>query len=531
MDPRDKGFDLRWEKDVWITVRDGVRICVDICRPDAPGRFPALVGFSPYQKDLNYLPRTQPFGHREIGDPPFFVSHGYAMIYGDTRGTGKSEGYFQFLSREEQYDYYDTIEWAAAQPWCNGNVGMCGVSYYAMIQYLTAALQPPHLKCILPWEGEADLYRDGTYHGGIFHQGWWAAYYSHIVGRQLLESPRDINPTLFSYNMLYQIMAHRLDGPFWRERSPSFDKIKTPMYSVGNWDGLAFHLRGNMEAFMRVQAPKKLRVHVGGHTELFYSEEGQKEMLRWYDYWLKGIDTGIMTEPPVKLFIRGPNRYRFENEWPLARTKWTRYYLHAGRAHAVDSMNDGLLSTDLPRDDKPVTYPAHSPTYELTHFGKPVITFCTEPLKEDTEITGPINLVMWVSASEKDMDIFAKIQDVPPEGPSTLVTKGWLKASHRKVDPVLSKPWRPYHTHDEEEYLRPGEIVPVQVEIWPTCNVFKAGHRVRLDISSHDSAVLDRRHGSSEPNNHYDGVYKIGTNTIYHDSERPSYLLLPIIPS
>jgi len=138
---------------------------------------------------------------------------------------------------------------------------------------------------------------------------------------------------------------------------------------------------------------------------------------------------------------------------------------------------------------------------------------------------------MWVSASEKDMDIFAKVQDMPPEGPSTLVTKGWLKASHRKLDPVLSKPWRPYHSHDEEEYLRPGEIVPVQVEIWPTCNVFKAGHRVRLDISSHDSAVLDRRHGSSEPNNHYDGVYKIGTNTICHDSERPSYLLLPIIPS
>ena len=527
MSSKADSYKILWEKDVWVTARDGTRLCVDVCRPDAPGRFPALVGgVGPYQKDLNYLPRKSPFDHREVAPQEFFVPKGYAVVYGDVRGTGKSEGYYQFFNKEEQRDLYDLIEWTATQAWCDGNVGMCGVSYYAVNQYLAAAMQPPHLKCIMPWEGNTDRYRDGYYHGGIFNQGYVGWWFPHIMGRQLLESPADQNPSIFSYNLIHQAMSNRLDGPFWQERSPSavFDRIKVPMYSVGNWDGVGLHLRGNLEVFMRVNCPKKLRVHVGGHTEAFYSEEGQMEMLRWYDYWLKGIDNGIMSEPPVKLFIRGPDKFRFENEWPLARTQWTKYYLHAGPAKAVGSVNDGLLSTDLPGDEKPTAYPAHSPTYELTRAGKPVITFCSQPLEEDTEVTGPINLVMWVSATEKDMDIFAKVQDMAPDGSTIRLTKGWLKVSHRKLDPDLSTPWRPYHSHDEEEFLRAGEIVQVQVEIWPTCNIFKAGHRIRLDISSHDSPALDF------PHFHYDGIYKIGQNTIYHDAERLSYLLLPLIP-
>jgi predicted acyl esterase len=480
----------------------------------------------PYVKDLNYLPPGIPFVHREVGNPKYFVPRGYVMVYADSRGTGKSEGYYQFFSSEEQNDFYDVIEWAAKQPWSNENVGLCGVSYYAISQWLVAALQPPHLKCIVPWEGFTDLYRDAVYHGGLLDVGFPSHWWTHIRARQILESPPDIDPRIFSFNMIHQVLTHRLDGPFWWSRSASarFDKIKTPVYSVGNWEGVGLHLRGNLEGYVRVNAPKKLRVHVGYHTAGFYSEEGQMDMLRWYDYWLKGKDTGIMSEPPIKLFIRGPNEYRFENEWPLARTQWTKYYLHEGPANATKSMNDGKLSTDPPGDAKPVTYPTHMPTYVMTAKGKPVITFSTEPLGEDTEVTGPMNLVMWVSSSTKDMDIFARLMDVPPKGHPEQLTRGWLKVSHRKLDPNLSKPWRPVHSHDEEIFLKPEDIVQVHVELWPTCNVFKAGHRIMLDISSHDGIMRDW------PHYHYDGVYKLGTNTIYHDSKRPSYLLLPIIP-
>jgi putative CocE/NonD family hydrolase len=264
-----------------------------------------------------------------------------------------------------------------------------------------------------------------------------------------------------------------------------------------------------------------LQVHIGGHTDAFYSDEGKIEMLRWYDYWLKGKDTGIMDEPPVKLCIRDSVdkcTWRFENEWPLARTKYTKYYLSTETAGAVDdAMHDLRLTSAPPAEDGEITFPSGPEAYARGRRGQPTVTFVTDPLAEDVEITGHSNLVMWVSSETDDMDVFAYLRNMAPDGHVETATRGILKVSHRKLDPELSTPYRPYHTHDQEQKLEPGEVVPVEVEIWATSMIFRKGHRIRLDVQPHDG-------------DHYFAAYKLKNNSIYTGGERASYVLLPVVP-
>jgi predicted acyl esterase len=281
-------------------------------------------------------------------------------------------------------------------------------------------------------------------------------------------------------------------------------------------------LRGNIEAYVRSASKnKKMQVHIGGHTDAFYSDEGKHEMLRWYDYWLKGKDTGIMDEPPVKLCVRtsvDECDWRFENEWPLERTRYTKYYLGQQDAGAVDdAMHDLSLSLTPPKAGNEIVFPSGPEAYERGQDGRPTVTFVTEPLAGDVEVTGHINLVMWVSSETDDMDVFAYLRDMAPDGSVETATRGVLKVSHRKLDATLSKPYLPYHTHDEEQKLDPGQIVPIEVEIWATSMVFEKGHRIRLDVQPHDG-------------DHYFAAYKLGNNSIYTGGDRASYVLLPIIP-
>jgi len=477
----------------------------------------------------------------------------------DTRGSGKSPGQLDPASYQESLDAYDCIEWVARLPWCSGNVGTMGVSYNAVFQWKVANLQPPSLKAIIPWEGWADQYREQAYHGGIFSQGFNMNWHTRNTAWHLLGKPRSYNPDAYNNNMLWDYMRNDLDSDYWRQRSAKWDKITVPLYSAGNWSGFALHLRGNTEAFMCAASKhKKLRIHTGTHFHPFHSEEGRMDQLRFMDYWLKGIDTGIMDEPPVKLQIRTggslkPYPFRFENEWPIGRTQWTKMYLKiepktSGKSKYVENPQwrqlqaisvplrdvDGELVNIPPKKTGKLTYPASVPSRPgKTPRG---ISFETPPMENDTEITGPVVLNLWVSSTSEDMDIFATIRNIDTDGkdvceagqrgePLPCVTKGWLRASHRKLDPKRSLPYRPYHSHDERQWLKPGEIVECQVEIWPTSMVFKKGHRIRLDITPVDGVGAQHFW-------HFHADYNFGAeSSIYSGGDKESYLLLPVIPS
>ena len=546
--PRD--WKMIIEKDVRIPLRDGGYLCGDIFRPDcAEEKFPVIMNIGPYQKDKVWVPpptleeKPNPNMNWETANPEWWVPRGYALLRVDTRGSGKSPGQSEPSSYQEAVDCYDSIEWVAKNAWCNGNVGTLGVSYHAAFQWKVAGLQPPSLKAIIPWEGRADQYRDQAYHGGIFAMGFIASWHNRNTAWHLLGKPRAYNPDSFNNNMLWNYMRNDLDSEFWRQCSARWEKVKVPLYSCGNWGGFAMHLRGNTEGYMLAASKhKKLRIHTGSHYHPFHSEEGRIDQLRFLDYWLKGIDTGIMDEPPVKLEIRtggelkpaGAYEFRFENEWPLARTQWTKFYLDIEReaSDAKDAVEGSLVTAPVKKEGK-LTYPGSAPSRP----GKAPrgISFTTPPLEKDTEVTGPIVLKLWVSSSTEDMDIYATIRNIDADGKDVseigqqedevpCVTKGWLRASHRKLDAEKSLPYRPYHAHDEHQWLKDGEVVECDVEIWPTSMVFKKGHRIRLDISPVDG------HGSLYFT-HFHADYNQGArNTVYAGGARSSYLMLPIIP-
>lgn len=521
-------YGVMFEQDVPIPVRDGTVLRADVYRPDAPQgeTFPVLMSLSPYQKALDrILPHEAPFTHVERPEPDWWTSRGYVLVFVDTRGTGTSPGQSDLLSMQEARDYYDAIEWSAVQPWSNGKTGLVGVSYYAITQWNVASLQPPSLTTIMPWEGWSDTYRDSVFHGGVFNQGFYGRWWLDVRGKQLLEHTRADNSAALSEDLMYNFMAHHMDSDWWDsvKSRAQFDKIAVPLYSSGNWGGWNHHLRGNIEGFVRSASEhKKLQLHIGGHTDAFYSDEGKDDLLRWYDYWLKGIDTGIMDEPPIKLCVRtdvDECEWRFENEWPLARTEYVRYYLTDEPADTVDdAVHDMRLSPTPPAREGALSYAAGPEAYRRGLAGLPTATFVTEPLTEPVEVTGHINLVMWVSSETDDMDVFAYLRKMSPDGAVQTATRGILQVSHRKLDPELSTPHRPYHTHDEEQKLTPGEIVPIEVEIWATSMVFGEGDRIRLDVNAHDGQ-------------HYFAAYNLLDNTIYTGRERASYVLLPLVPA
>jgi putative CocE/NonD family hydrolase len=548
------------EKDVAIPMRDGTILYADVFRPDGGSeRFPAIMNISVYQKDKLWVPpadleeKANPHMNWETVNPEWWCPRGYACVRIDSRGSGRSPGKSEPSSYQESVDFYDAIEWIAKRGWCSGNIGTLGISYHASSQWRVANLQPPSLKCIIPWEGRADQYRDQAYHGGIFALGfignWWLTHTAH----HLLGRPRSYNPDSFSRDMLYEYMRNDLDSEFWRMSSARWDEIRLPVYSVGNWGGYSLHLRGNTEGFMNAASKqKKLRIHTGTHFHPFHSEEGRLDQLRFLDQWLKGIDTGIMDEPPVKLEIRTggsekPYPFRFENEWPLARTQWTKFYLQPERdPSAAPDAVEGVLSKTAPKQEKNLTYPASGMTKAGVASGSSLsttagsgtrngVSFELGPVAEATEITGPLVLKLWVSSTSEDMDMFVTLRNVGPDGKDVWevgqhgqpvpLTKGTLRASHRKLDPEKSLPYRPYHPHNERLWLEPGKPVECDIEVWPTCIVLQKGHKLRVDIQPRDGI-------GSAPYTHYHGDYNAGAmNTIYTGGDRASYLLVPVIPA
>jgi uncharacterized protein len=536
------------EKDVQVPMRDGSVIYADVFRPDTGGeRVPIVMNLSVYQKDKVWVPpedleeKPNPYMNWESANPTWWCPRGYAIVRVDARGSGKSPGRSQPSSYEESLDYYDAVEWFAKREWCSGKVGTLGISYLAASQWRLANLNPPSLKAILPWEGRADQYRDQVYHGGILAIGFIGSWYLTHTAHHLLGKPRTYNPDAFNNNVMWEYMSRDLDSEWWRASSAKWDQIQVPVYSAGNWTSHSLHLRGNTEAYMCAASKhKKLRIHSGTHFHAFYSEEGRMDQLRWFDYWLKDIDSGIMDEPPVKLEIRtggkkGRYEFRYENEWPIARTQWTKWYLSIDRDPNGDpDAVEGQLLASAPKHEKKLTYSASAGGGHGGGHSRTGASFSTPPVEKATEITGPLAMNLWVSSTSEDMDIMVTLRnigpdgkdvwEVGPQGGQTNLTKGWLRASHRRLDEKKSLPYRPYHSHERREPLKPNEPVECQVEIWPTSIVLQKGHRLRVDIQPKDGV-------GTSVYTHYHADYNAGAqNSLYSGGDKQSYLLVPVIP-
>lgn len=556
-------YKMKEEKNIYVKMRDGVRLACDIYRPDVEGRFPALLSMGPYGKDIQTLnvprrPRHKSeWGAIEAGDTEFFVNRGYVHVINDVRGTGYSEGKYDICQKKEQEDGYDLVEWIAQQPWCNGRVGMLGISYYAFIQYLVAAQQPPHLKAIFPQDGWGDVYRDVSHQGGILMHGWlprqftagilgWNAtpaslsmYSEEELNRRVEKWKNNevVNKSVDLYNsllfpqfkpLLFDWLINEFDGPYYWERSAytKYDKIKIPTYlgSEVHAYPVAMHLPGAFSAWTGIKAPKKLAIRPAAPEVPFH--EFHDEILRWYDHWLKGVDTGIMDEPPIKVWVREAERWKYADEWPLPETKWTNYYLSAEKLMKESPPTPGEVPDSF----------THKPVLPITRMSSPVepmpdyLSYTTEALKEDTEIIGHIALYLFASISGDDADFIVKVKDVSPDGSEFVLSRGWLKASHREVDKERSKAWQPYHPHTSAKPVAPEEINEYAIEIRPVSSLFKKGHKINLEIWGCDYPSDPVDLTLSWPTWSHLSYDKEVSYKIYHSLKYPSRLLLPIIP-
>ena len=569
------GMHIDW--DAPITMADGLVLRADIFGPVNRARYPVILSYGPYAKGLAFQDGYPSAWQRmvsehpdvaygssnrhqnwEVVDPEKWVPHGYVCVRVDSRGTGRSPGYIDPFSPRETRDLYECIEWAGVQPWSNGKVGLSGVSYYGINQWHVASLQPPHLAAMCVWEGAADWYRDMTHHGGILNT-FWANWFdmqvktvqhglgtrgarSRVTGNLVCgdETLSDKELYLNRCDFGDEILAHPLDDAYHRARSPLWERITVPFLSAANWGGQGLHPRGNFEGFVRAaSAHKWLEAHGLEHWTHFYTDYGVTLQRRFFDHFLKGTDNGWERQPKVQLQVRHVDHFieRHEKEWPIARTQWARFYLDP---------RDQSLRRDPVRSDEAVTYEG---------FGDGV-TFVSPPLETETEITGPLAAKLFVSSATTDADLFLVFRVFTPDlrevvfmgavDPHTPVAQGWLRASHRKLDRELATEYRPYHTHDEPQPLRPGEVVPLEIELWPTSIVVPAGYRIALTVRGRDyewakstGARLSnfknelRGCGPFLHDDPRDRPAEVcgGKVTLHVGPEREAYVVLPVVPT
>ena len=569
------GMKITWHQP--IPMDDGTVLRADVFAPIADGRYPVILTYGVYAKGLAYQDgyphqwkkmvedhpeilegSTNKYQNWEVTDPERWIPHGYIVIRVDSRGAGWSPGVMDCNSAREIEDLYQCIEWAGTQPACNGKVGMLGISYYASNQWRVAGLHPPPLAAIIPWEGQNDRYRDSGYHGGILSefQKLWAKHQvvniQYGLGARAKKNPNTgesvAGPVTLSdeelaknrVDVFEDLKRHPLDDEWHRSRSADLAKVTLPLLTCANWGGQGIHPRGNFNGFTETNAKEKwLEVHGDSHWSLFSSGYGLALQKKFFDHFLKGMDNGWEKMPRVTLNVRHPGEkfvLRHEHEWPLARTQWTKLYLDvAGRA----------LSP------KPIDTPAKI-QYEA--LGSGVLFSMT--LDRPTEITGPIAAKLFISSSTTDADLFLVVRVFDPSGkeltfmgstdPNTPIANGWLRASHRRLDPKKSKPWQPYHPHDRVEPLAPGDVYEGDVEILPTSIVLPAGWRVVLNVRGRDyeyegelsefgKAFHYGTRGTggmthNDPDSRPKAVFD-NRVTIHSGGDRQSWAVLPIIPA
>ena len=572
------------DKDVPMTTRDGVVLRADVYRPDGPGRFPVLLSRLPYDKN----------GRRRPGDIDVFVEHGYVVIIQDTRGRFASGGDEYYPLIWEGQDGHDAVEWVASLPYSNGRVGTMGQSYLGATQYLLAPTRPPHLRAAFPASAAADFHQAWIYHtGGAFELGWQIPY-AILMARDTIarrgltrtllpELERDIAPaptpwappiTEEAYRRLPLMgWAERLspvaryvadylkepaDGPaYWKiNLERQFGEIDVPMYHVTSWYDIFLH--GGLASFTGLtrgaateaaRAAQKLLIgpwaHLFPYTSPTSTGTGDIDFgpaalidlheiqLRWFDHWLKGVDTGLLDEPPVKLFVMGENRWRDEREWPLARTRYTPYYLHGG-GRANGAGGDGRLGLEPPGEEPPDRFvydpadpvPTRGGNTLILAMGvmdqRPVearddvLVYTSAPVTEALEVTGPLVVTLHVASSAPDTDFTAKLVDVRPDGFAQNLADGIARARYR-LSRTAPTP------------LVPGEVTELTVDLWATSHVFLPGHRLRLEVSSSNFPRFDRNLNTGG-DQATETRWQTARQTVFHDGRHPSRILLPVIP-
>ena len=518
------------ERDVAVALRDGVRIYVDVYRPLDGQPAAPLIAWGPYGKHVPNEPERFPHAglkaeHMsaitpfEGPDPVFWVPRGYAVVTVNKRGTWYSEGVATYLSPEEAEDFYDVIEWAGTQPWSNGKVGLTGVSYLASSQWRVAELNPPHLAAINPWEGWADTYREVAYHGGIPDTWFWPYLWTRWgASSTQIEDWRA------------EMREHPYFDAFWASKAADFAKIRTPAFIVASWSDQGLHTRGTLEGFKHIgSAHKWLQVHGRKKWAYYYEPESVARLQVFFDHFLKGLPTVLGDWPAVRLEIRERayvGAMRGEAEWPLARTRYTKLYLDA---------HSGLLSAAPAARVGQIRYEAVCGVPEADH-----ATFDIQ-FEEATELTGHMKLRVFMSAEgADDLDVFVAVQMLDARGAPVKfpyyaqfedgpVALGWLRASQRALDPAKSTDSQPVLAHNRSQKLESGEIVPLDIEIWPSGTRFEAGESLRLVVQGSE---INKYPKISAPVyfRHEDTVNR-GLHVIHTGGEYASYLLVPLIPT
>lgn len=549
-------YEIIVERNVKIPVSDGTLIDADIWRPKNEGKFPAIFGFHPYDQTGHTAPiyprgmvptgslgigsgREKGNASLESGDPNFYVRRGYVHIIANVRGTGKSEGQFQMMGSKEVQDGYDVIEWIAQQAWCDSNVALLGVSYFAFLAMFIAALQPPHLKCMFTMCASTDLYRDIFYHGGILGYEWqttWCKKFDNVrpynysitkLGEEKYKQAikevlqdEDIravpvlvealkNPEVGGNSLIVDILLNSYYNDYWKERTINYDKISVPSYIGCCWAHYGLHLPAAFRSWENIKAPKKMLIGPGVFMDRPLYQLAY-ESLRWFDLWLKGIDTNIMSGYPIKIFVNNDNQWKETTDWPLPETRFTTFYLH----------ENGLLS-----EHEHWPYEGQT-SFDDSPYGRSQIEFWTSSFVEDTEIIGPMLLNMYASTTDNEMFLFATILYLDEKDNEKILSRGWLRGTHRKVDKQISKPWLPYHPHEELKPLKPGEIYEFNIPIVPLGNLFKAGTRLGLRIASTDDAPgMPYEPTAARGHLRRQGSARV---SVFHNEEYPSHLLLPI---
>jgi len=554
------------ERNVPAKMHDGITLRADVYRPKADGKFPVLLVRTPYDKQ-----GTTYFAMKA-------AARGYVVIAQDVRGRFESEGEWYTFKNESQ-DGYDTVEWAAALPYSNGKVGMFGGSYVGATQFLAAIAHPPHLAGICP-DVTAANYHDGwTYQGGAFEQwfneSWTSGLAENTMRRRaeanwapeqsirvlplkdypVLAPPTDAGIAKYFTDWL----AHPNFDDYWKQISieDHYGQIQVPVFNTGAWYDI--FQGGTLRNYMHLKTAagtdaakhgQRLLMYLGGHAGSPQAEKigdvnfGSKApidldeaILRWYDWLLKGQQNGVEHEKPVKIFVMGKNEWREEDDWPLARAKSTRYYLHStGASNGV--AGDGALNTSAPASEKQDQF-VYDPNDPVPTLGGPlccgplstgigpqdqrtaetrndVLNFTTPAFTQDTEVTGPVSLDLWVSSSAVDTDFTGKLLDVWPNGYAQNLTEGILRMRYR-------------NSQEKPELANPGEVYHITVDLWSTSNIFLAGHKLRLEVSSSNFPRFDRNMNTGEDQSRATRFVK-ATNTIYHDKAHPSALVLPIVP-
>jgi putative CocE/NonD family hydrolase len=560
------------ERNIAAKMRDEVTLHADIYRPKADGQFPTILQRTPYDKR----------GGTDFGLKA--AARGYVVVIQDVRGRYSSEGEW-YTFKNESSDGYDTVEWAAALPYSNGKVGMWGGSYVGATQMLAAIAHPPHLAGICPVV-TASNYHDGwTYQGGAFEQwfneSWTSGLAQDTLNRTVQSNTNAMKGistlpltdySLFNFQSLpvglnsiaslapyfSDWLAHPGYDDYWKRLSieEHYADITVPALSIAAWydifqggtlrnyQGIKAH--GGSEAARNGQ---HLLVTIGGHAgggrkigdvdfgpaALEY-DEGEIT-LRWYDYLFKGVQNEFANGKPVRIFVMGLNQWRDEEDWPLSRTRETKYFLHsAGNANSVHG--DGSLSTMDPRAEaadhfvydpgNPVptvggplccdaTHLAPGPRDQRTVEARPdVLIYSTPAFAADTEVTGPVSAELYVKSSALDTDFTAKLVDIGPDGFAQNLTEGIIRARYRD-------------SQEKPTLMVPGQVYKIAVDLWSTSNVFRSGHSLRLEISSSNFPRFDRNLNTGEAAQ-IGQKYVSATNTILHDREHPSSLVVPIVP-